>query len=43
MIKDGPQGPGDDECTREITINGGERVGGGGSLQEEAEGDEVDE
>jgi hypothetical protein len=37
VIKDSPQRPGDDESTRKVAINGGKRVRGGSSLQEEAD------
>ena len=43
MIKDGPQGPGDNECTGKITISAGKRVRSSGSLQEEAGRDEGDQ
>lgn len=36
MVKDGPQGPRDDESARKITLGGRERVSGCGSLEEEA-------
>lgn len=42
VIKNGPQCPGDDESARKVTVNGGERVGGCGSLQEE-EGEEYED
>jgi len=35
MIEDGPQGPGDDESARKVSLEGGERVSGRGALQEE--------
>ena len=35
VIGDGPQSPSDDECTRKITVDGRERVGGSGGLEEE--------
>jgi len=36
VIEDGPQCPRNDESARKVTVNGGERVGGCRSLQEDA-------
>ena len=35
MIEDGPQSPSNDESARKVSVNGRERVGGGGGLQEQ--------
>lgn len=38
VSEDGPQGPADDDSARKVALNGRERVGGCGGLQEEAGG-----